>query len=63
MGLFEGGGRGGRGRSVGDPLPLECIAISKTGWHTLHTAVEPYNEPLYNEVLGITNDFLYPSKL
>ena len=24
--------------------------------------VEPrYNEPLYNEVLGITNDFLYPS--
>ena len=27
-------------------------------WNT----VEPrYNEPLYNEVLGITNDFLYPS--
>ena len=24
--------------------------------------VEPrYNEPLYNEVLGITNDILYPS--
>ena len=24
-------------------------------------AVEPrYNEPLYNEVLGITNDFLFP---
>ena len=24
--------------------------------------VEPrYNEPLYNDVLGITNDFLYPS--
>ena len=24
--------------------------------------VEPrYNEPLYNEVLGITNDFLYPN--
>ena len=24
--------------------------------------VEPrYNEPLHNEVLGITNDFLYPS--
>ena len=24
--------------------------------------MEPrYNEPLYNEVLGITNDFLYPS--
>ena len=21
----------------------------------------PYNEPLYNAVLGITNDFLYPS--
>ena len=21
----------------------------------------PYNEPLYNEVLGITNDFLYPT--
>ena len=21
----------------------------------------PYYEPLYNEVLGITNDFLYPS--
>ena len=27
------------------------------------TTVEPrgYNEPQYNEVLGITNDFLYPS--
>ena len=24
--------------------------------------VEPwYNEPLYSEVLGVTNDFLYPS--
>jgi len=29
----------------------------------LAITVEPrYNEPLYNEVLGITNDFLYPSK-
>ena len=36
------------GGSVGDPFPLECIAISKTGWHTLHTAVEPrYTKPLY----------------
>ena len=27
-----------------------------------HNTVEPqYNEPVYNEVLGITNDFLYPS--
>ena len=27
-----------------------------------HATMEPrYNEPLYNEVLGITNDFLYPS--
>ena len=26
------------------------------------TTVEPrYSEPLYNEVFGITNDFLYPS--
>ena len=26
------------------------------------TTVKPrYNEPLYNEVLGITNDFFYPS--
>ena len=61
MGLFEGGGRGGAkggGGGVGDSFPLECIAISKTGWHTSHTAVEPlYNEPLCNEVLGITNDF------
>ena len=25
--------------------------------------VEPlFNEPLYNEVLGVTNDFLYPTK-
>ena len=26
-----------------------------------HTEEPRYNEPLYNEVLGITNDFLYPS--
>ena len=27
-----------------------------------NNTVEPqYNEPVYNEVLGITNDFLYPS--
>ena len=29
---------------------------------TISITVEPrYNEPLYNKVLGITNDFLYPS--
>ena len=28
----------------------------------VQTTVEPrYTEPLYNEVLGITNDFHYPS--
>ena len=26
----------------------------------LGTVERRYNEPLYNEVLGITNDFLYP---
>ena len=25
------------------------------------TVEPPYHEPLYNEVLGLTNDFLYPS--
>ena len=38
------------------PLNLKCGC-------TLHgSTVEPqYNEPLYNEVLRMTNDFLYPS--
>ena len=27
----------------------------------LNTVEPRFNEPLYNEVLGITNDFLYPS--
>ena len=58
MGLFEGGGRRGGG-GVGDSFPLECIPTSKTGWHTLNTVEPPYNKPLYNKVLGITNDFLY----
>ena len=37
-------------------LNLKCGCI-------LHgSTVEPrYNEPLYNEVLRVTNDFLYPS--
>ena len=37
-------------------------------WHNLfavprlrHTVEPRYNEPLYDEVLGITNDLLYPS--
>ena len=55
-----GGGEGG----VGDLFPLECIAISKTGWHTLHVHLWNFNiTNLYKEVLGITNDFPYPSKL
>ena len=30
--------------------------------HLVSSTVEPrYNEPLYTEVLGIRNDFLYPS--
>ena len=26
----------------------------------MYTVERRYNEPLYNEVFGITNDFLYP---
>ena len=29
--------------------------------HKANTVEPRYNEPLYNEVLGVTNDFLYPS--
>ena len=29
--------------------------------HLLYTVEPRYNEPLHNEVLSITNDFLYPS--
>ena len=28
--------------------------------HSNNTVEPPYNKPLYNKVLGITNDFLYP---
>ena len=45
---------------------IDLIVISKvskycnkSSWGD--TVEPPYNEPLYNEVLGITNDFLYPS--
>ena len=49
---------------VGDHFPLECIAISKTGWHTLHIHLWNFDiMNLYKEVLGITNGFLFPSKL
>ena len=35
---------------------------SLSSWCISSFAVEPpYYEPLYNEVLGITNNFLYPS--
>ena len=54
------GGAGQGGAVVGDPFPLECIPTSKTGGHTLNIVEPPYNKPLYNKVLGITNDFLYP---
>ena len=30
--------------------------------HLLNTVKPPFNEPLYNEVLGITNDILQPSQ-
>ena len=42
--------------SIITPLNLKCGCI-------LHgSTVEPrYNEPLYNEVPRMTNDFLYPS--
>ena len=39
---------------------LEVISLLMLGF--LASKVEPqFNEPLYNEVLGITNDFLYLS--
>ena len=54
-----------------DGAPNEIIIIKKVNrhgftfsWIKAHVIaeVEPrYNEPLYNEVLGITNDFLRPS--
>ena len=37
-------------------------AVSELFSSMLYITVEPrYNEPLFNEVLGIANDFLYPS--
>ena len=54
-----------------DGAPVEIIIINKGNrhgftfsWIKAHVIaeVEPRcNEPLYNEVLGITNDFLRPS--
>ena len=54
-----------------DCAPVTIIIIKKVNRHSLTFSwikanviaeVEPrYNEPLYNEVLGITNDFLCPS--
>ena len=36
--------------------------LKTTSLKYLLSTVEPrYNEPLYNEVLGITDNFLYPS--
>ena len=36
--------------------------LKTTSLKYLLSTVEPrYNEPLYNEVLGAKNDFLYPS--
>ena len=54
-----------------DCAPVAIIIIKKVNRHSLTFSwikanviaeVEPrYNEPPYNEVLGITNDFLCPS--
>ena len=42
-------------------LLLRAVAgIFDFSWNK-HTVEPQYNEPLYNEVLGITNDFLYLS--
>ena len=47
------------------PIPKNysnLILNTNTYGFVSHGTVEPrYNEPLYNEVLGITNDFFYPS--
>ena len=53
-----------RMQSFGTGSVPHCIRAEVSisiAW-TRHFTVEPrYNEPLYNKVLGITNDFLYPS--
>ena len=42
-------------------LLLRAVAgIFDFSWNK-HIVEPQYNEPLYNEVLGITNDILYPS--
>ena len=38
-------------------LWLACASVSL---HVQHTVEPRFNEPLYNEVLAITNDFLQP---
>ena len=54
--------------------PYEChkIEINSELWeefqenlipHLLYTVEPRYDEPLHNEVLGKTNDFLYPSNI
>ena len=43
-------------------MPKKCLHWPFENKPSVVSTVEPqYNEPLYNEVLGITNDFLYPS--
>ena len=42
--------------------PVEDLKIvSSVSTLVLNAVERRYNEPLHNEVLGITNDFLYPS--
>ena len=58
--------KGGRAKTILICYVWTCVFFSKRSkkspFSTISGYVEPrYKEPLYNEVLDITNDFLYPS--
>ena len=42
-------------------LPIKISPEAKSLLREVRSVEPRYNEPLYNEVLGIANDFLYPS--